>query len=1250
MLSAELMSSLRELISATRDSAAESVDQYVLSPDDTALMTDAMECSVGLVETISMAAENAELPGLYYLSNMVLDHLHAISTDAQRFSPDYARTIVGWANRVLVYLRRPQVPDERLLHLLPEEDREGILELLVVMPETVESNITSDPTEDRGHEESNSVDVLMATNISGHEYNDAIDNDLLINAIEENEESLIGVGPESLDHSHLSTELFSVALPNEEAYLLTESEISDEIPTESPITPDEVMPASEDSSGSEDEQDSDTELDIESTDESLFMGGALDARPGEEALAGGVELDLSVADYGSGLGGADDMLGILQQELGAFFAEIEPLPERICADIDTEGLTESIVNYSDVLERLYSATDMLGFSGLAKICEFINENIKILADADYDSRASLKDLLDAWPKLILDYIKTPSDDIKCAELVSLLQDEQWPVPLEDAQTFALIEELISTLDMSGFMDEGEQRKTVAEPDDVTLVMSTTVDPRLLEAFLQESPEHAVDFSTCIGHISSGDDISENISAAQRHAHTLKGIASMVGVNGVTNLAHHLEDILDYLIKHNTSPPAPLANVLQEAADCIEIMVDYLLGKDQPPADALRVLQGVIDWANKIDANELSDGDIPVTGIVETTGIISSTTSIAEAQTIEAPVAIPAAAVEMLRVPVHTIDEIFRLVGEMSIALGQIQEQVRGGIQQGKVVHRHDQHLQQKRYELQDLVDIRSISNRQRQSGAGNATDALDSLELDEYDELYGATHMFIEAVVDTKEMTSDVHKGLLGIDEMLNRQLRLNKELQEYVTTTRMVPVNNIEARLQRNVRQACRATDKKAELLIKGGELLVDSDVLHRLAEPLMHMLRNAVDHGIEDPETRVAYGKDDVGKIELEFSRLGNTLSVKCADDGQGLDYGQIYESAVAKGIYPAGKHGEDIDKSELARLILTPRFSTRSVVTKTSGRGVGMDVVHKAIKDLKGVMDIGDNTPCGCLIVLQLPITLIASHSVILQVGKEIFAIPTNTLEQILAPDTGHFSVRENEASYQLDQEVYPAYSLSSMLRIPTDVNTRFGDHKSVLLARGDVGTVAIAVDKMINSYELVIKGLGPFVRPVQGVTGTSVLRTGDVVTVLDVQELLRIPPDAEFGSRGDMTMFEEVAELPQVLIVDDSLSVRNSLAQLVSDEGYEAHLARDGMEAMDMLIKHKPDLVLTDLEMPRMNGLELAAQIRASSGLSDLPIVMITSRTQKKHRALAKKAGVSLYLTKPYTEDDLIEAIHTIINEG
>jgi chemosensory pili system protein ChpA (sensor histidine kinase/response regulator) len=313
--------------------------------------------------------------------------------------------------------------------------------------------------------------------------------------------------------------------------------------------------------------------------------------------------------------------------------------------------------------------------------------------------------------------------------------------------------------------------------------------------------------------------------------------------------------------------------------------------------------------------------------------------------------------------------------------------------------------------------------------------------------------------------------------------------------------------------------------------------------------------------------------------------------------------------------------------------------------------MDVVHKAIKDLKGIMDISDNTPSGCLITLQLPITMITSHSVMVQVGREIFAVPTSTLEQILAPDTGHFTANGDETNFQLGEDAsYPAYSLSTLLRIPVDINSRFSDKKAVLLARGDTGTVAIAVDQVINSYELIIKGMGRFVRPVQGISGTSVLRDGNVVTVLDIQELLRIPPDTEFGSEYDMVLAEDEMVLAQILIVDDSMSVRNSLAQLVSDQGYEPHLAHDGMEAMDMILKHKPDLVLTDLEMPRMNGLELAAQIRASAALSDLPIVMITSRTQQKHREQAEKAGVSLYITKPYTEDDLIEAMRNMINAG
>ena len=517
--------------------------------------------------------------------------------------------------------------------------------------------------------------------------------------------------------------------------------------------------------------------------------------------------------------------------------------------------------------------------------------------------------------------------------------------------------------------------------------------------------------------------------------------------------------------------------------------------------------------------------------------------------------------------------------------------------------------------------------------------------MDEYDEFYGVTHAYIEGVTDSREILNNIKDEVSGLNNLFRLQQSLNKELQQAVMTTRMVPVSSISARLHRAVRQVCRATDKQAELSIVGEDLLIDGDVLNKLADPLMHMIRNAVDHSIENSEARLDNGKSEKGDISLSFQQEGNNVAVVCTDDGSGLNYERIRETAIKCGLM---KSQEQADDQSLARMILKSGFSTSDKVTQVSGRGVGMDVVNNVIQGLNGSMDIGDAETGGTRISLRLPITLLTSHCLMVGVGNNmVYAIPTSTLAQILSPGIGNMGDVGGKQTFQLNQEVYPSHSLDSLLGLRDD-DTCNVQNKTVLLLQAADGMNAITVDRVVSSYDLVVKNMGAYVKEVRGVAGVSTLGDGSVVAVLDLATLLQ---SSESGSSTSITRESgstepqgvEVASLPKVLIVDDSLSVRSSLTQLMSDGGYRVVAARDGLEAVNMLDKERPDIVLTDIEMPRMNGFELVNYIRQSENWGPMPIVMITSRTMAKHRQQAEAAGVNCYITKPFTDDEVLASI-------
>ena len=953
---------------------------------------------------------------------------------------------------------------------------------------------------------------------------------------------------------------------------------------------------------------------------------------------------------------SDNLLGMLAYEIQSVTPQLADLASNIANSDEAEDVQKAGGEYLEIISRVATISDELGLNGLALVCSFISDNINIAVDQDATERKHNEEAFSGWPQVIVEHLNRPDDDQQCVAVVDFLEHESWPEPFPYRDQRALIEGLTQAITITSEF-EAEVREVEATEDDVSLDMSADASPELIEAFFAESPGHAETLSGLMELISQGTDVQGNVEAAQRIAHTLKGSGNLVGVKGIANISHHIEDIFDYIAKHKMQPPRALANTMQEATDSLEAMIEALQGQAPPPEDAQRVLQDVLDWANRIDSGQIREEDFreapPAAVAEEKTSepqgqAVEDASEAASAEIRETVEAGQAAAApeqaEVVRVPLKLLDDIFRVVSETAITTGQIQERLTRLESGEKQIRKNDGSMQQQRYDLENLVSVRGMAARHR--GAGSAEDAaFDPLEMDEYDEFYGATHAFIEVVADSREILRDFSGEVYELEALFLEHQRLNKELQQLVMTTRMVPVSMIASRLQRTVRQVCRATGKDVELTILGEKLQLDGDVLNKLANPLMHMLRNAVDHGIEEPTLRESRGKSRTGQIILSFEQEGNNVAVKCIDDGRGLDYDRIRRVAVERGLVA---DAEALDKPNLAKLILRSGFSTSTKVTQVSGRGVGMDVVHTAIQSLNGTMEILDGNDHGTVISLRLPITLLTSHCLLVGVGKSnMYAVPTISLTQILSPGTGQIGMVGGKLTYQLDQEVYTASTLNSLIGVPEAEGSASYEDRSVLLVQSAEGVKAVLVEKVVTSYDLVIKNMGAYIKSISGIAGVSMLGDGEVVAVLDLSAMLQTQnsPERRYRPGITATPIEEDVSLPKVLIVDDSLSVRNSLAQLMSDSGYQPVLARDGLEAINVLENEGPDIVLTDLEMPRMNGLEFTSYVRNSEQWNELPVVMITSRSMAKHREQADRVGISRYITKPFTDDEIIECIET-----
>ena len=824
-------------------------------------------------------------------------------------------------------------------------------------------------------------------------------------------------------------------------------------------------------------------------------------------------------------------------------------------------------------------------------------------------------------------------------MLALLADDAWPQPVAQ-DTAALWQSALVNVQLTESMSHTPERATRAAIDDVTLELPDDVNPDLLDGLLQELPLQVAAFTAAITRIAGGQGNMKDAEQAMRSAHTLKGAANTVGVHGIANLTHHLEDILVALIAAGKMPQRALADVLVNAGDCLESMSEFLLAIGPAPEHALEVLQEVLDYANRIDR----EGIVSDAMEMATPAWSTSTEQPTEQISSEHKSDDAAHAVEhSLRVPAPVVDELLRLAGETLISNSQIQEYLNQSIAQAAVIRKQHQLFQQLVAELEDLVDIRGINSPQQ--AAASKGNGLDALEFEHYSELQTISRRMVEAATDAQEMTGLVEGQLSSLDDLLEEQRRLQMANQHAVMRTRMVTVSSVVSRLQRGVRQTGRLLDKTVELSIKGENTSIDSHVLNDLMDPLMHVLRNAVDHGIETPEVRIAAGKPPHGRIELSFAREGNSIVVRCRDDGAGLDYEAIRRIAERKGMLkPEQDHSED----ELARLVLAPGFSTREETSQVSGRGVGMDIVFSRVQEMKGMLALNSQQGQGLSVELRLPAALLATHTLIVRQREKRLAISSRGVEDIRYASRDQIIEIGPRQFFREGENLYALVRLEDLLSMSYDRRAKDREGFPVLLTRLDDGSVsAVLAQEILDSREVVMKKFGRYVPRTQGVIGAVILGDGGVAPVIDLVELLHVPmrkttakQNEAFPAAGEQLVQHNN---PRALVVDDSLSARRALAQVLKDAGYEVRMANDGLDAVNILEKFVPDIILSDMEMPRMNGLELTANVRHSAHTKHVPVIMITSRSTEKHRQMSTAAGVDVHMVKPFNDETLLQHV-------
>jgi chemosensory pili system protein ChpA (sensor histidine kinase/response regulator) len=932
-------------------------------------------------------------------------------------------------------------------------------------------------------------------------------------------------------------------------------------------------------------------------------------------------LDESLDPSAMGLIRSDGSRTLSIRELGSATAELEQTATQV--ELDDEIVSIFLEEAVDILESAGQALqrwlsdpdnaapllslqrDLHTLKGGARMAEV--EPVGELAHELESLYEGLVDRRYAYSEVLAQLLQHSHD--RLAQLLDQLQNQQ---PLGDPG------ELIEAIREFRQGNASATAIEPARPED-----SPGHDPELLDIFLEEGFDIIENSGAALVRWQAEPSNRQEVETLLRDLHTLKGGARMVEIAPIGDLAHELEFLYEGLSAGVLQPTAALFGLLQSSHDRLAQMLDAArAGQPLPPADQL------IDAIKNFSHPAVPETPAPV--------VASATPKI------EMPAPQPDAGADMVKVSAELLDDLVNLAGETSIFRGRIEQQVNDA---RVTLSEMETTIERMRDQLRrlDTETQGRILSRQQVEAERLGYEEFDPLEMDRHSQLQQLSRALFESASDLLDLKETLDRRNQDAENLLQQQGRINTELQEGLMRTRMVPFERMLPRLKRIVRQVSGELGKDVEFIVGNAEGEMDRNVLERMAAPLEHMLRNAVDHGLESAEVRIAAGKPAQGRITLDLSREGGDIIFDIRDDGAGVPLDAVRRKAIKRGLLAPDS---DISDRDVLQFILQPGFSTAEKITQISGRGVGMDVVHEEVRQLGGSMSIDSVPGQGVHFRIRLPFTVSVNRALMVQCFDDLYAIPLNTIDGIVRvlPNEleGHY--RLDPPTYKYAGQHYELCYLGELLK--TSHRPKLLGQSlplPVLLVQCNERHIAVQVDSMAGTREIVVKSLGPQFAAVQGLSGATILGDGRVVLILDL-----LAPIRAMQARVPQQSATQEAEVEPhkpllVLVVDDSVTVRKVTSRLLERHGMNVLTAKDGVDAMLLLEDHKPDVMLLDIEMPRMDGFEVATQVRADERLQHLPIIMITSRTGQKHRDRAMAIGVNDYLGKPYQESVLLESI-------
>ena len=787
--------------------------------------------------------------------------------------------------------------------------------------------------------------------------------------------------------------------------------------------------------------------------------------------------------------------------------------------------------------------------------------------------------------------------------------------------------------------------------------SQEADSELLSIFIDEANE-LLEMSDQTLHRWADQEADESgvydytaVMELQRYLHTLKGGAKMAELEPISDLSHELESMFIAVIDNRVEKNEDLVDLLKDSFDLLHQQVNE--ARDEIPLTdssikvaELRNMRRHGQTGGVNERTDIGDSDVEADGVdTEVAAELSGDENTAPSADRNAQ--------DVIRVRSDLLDNLVNSAGEASIYRARMEQQVAGlGSHLGEL----GQTIMRLKNQLRSLEAETDAQIHYSHQTHAKHDDDFDPLELDRYTVIQELSRSLSESVNDLSSLQNLLGDQVKDSETLLLQQSRVNTDLQDGLIKSRMVKFSGLLSRLRRLVRQTSQELAKKAELVVSGAENEVDNKVLDRMVAPLEHIIRNAVSHGIEAPVERVKKGKPEVGKISIDISRDGSDIVIRISDDGSGINLDKVRGRALQLGLIQQDETVADID---LVQYILEPGFSTAEQVTQLSGRGVGMDVVDIEIKQLGGTLQIetGDS---GTTFVARLPFTLSINQAILVRVGEETYAVPLINIEGITRLETykmvEHYQSKKPELDFS--GQKFSLHYLSQLVGAGSEFNADEDEQfkQPVLLIRSGDIRVALHVDELLGNREIVVKSLGKQLSQVKGLAGASILADGSVVLILDINGLVRHSSanEVKVVYNADMPAVDDTktisAAKETVMVVDDSITMRRVASKLLERHNYRVVTAKDGVDALAQLEDVQPDVMLLDIEMPRMDGFELASHMQNEPQFSNIPIIMITSRTGEKHRHRALDIGVANYMGKPYQEEELIGNIKAALRSA